>query len=312
MKKRLQNKIAESRLSLPVAVVYGIIVWLLAGLLTEQWWVQFCCFGLSVYLMAELNNQNMLIRIFSRMVSCVYIVLICTAVFLFPSISGAVVQLCAVSSLFMLFHTYQDTDTAGWIYYVFLCLGVASCIDVHILYYVPLYWILMAWLIYSLSWRTFLASLLGLITPYWFTLPWYVYHHEFHIWTNHLTGLLDITLRPDFASLSIPQLFFLGFLLALAILGGLHFFITSYLDKIRVRQLYYTFILMTVYSVLLVFLQPQCYGMIIGMMIITVSPLYGHFIALTHTRLSNIVFIVIAAITLTLTGLNLWISSSHF
>ena len=125
-------------------------------------------------------------------------------------------------------------------------------------------------------------------------------------------GLLDITLRPDFASLSMPQLFFLGFLLALAILGGLHFFITSYLDKIRVRQLYYTFILMTVYSVLLVFLQPQCYGMIIGMMIITVSPLYGHFIALTHTRLSNIVFIVIAAITLTLTGLNLWISSSHF
>lgn len=153
---------------------------------------------------------------------------------------------------------------------------------------------------------------MGLITPYWFTLPWYVYHHEFHIWTNHLTGLLDITLRPDFASLSMPQLFFLGFLLALAILGGLHFFITSYLDKIRVRQLYYTFILMTVYSVLLVFLQPQCYGMIIGMMIITVSPLYGHFIALTHTRLSNIVFIVIAAITLTLTGLNLWISSSHF
>ena len=308
MVKRLQNKIAESRLSLPIAVVYGVIIWLLAGVLKEHWWVQFCCFGLSAYLMAELNNQNLLIRIFSRMVSCVYIVLICMAVFLFPSISGAIVQLGAVSSLFLLFQTYQDKTAVGKTYYTFLLLGLMSGVDIRVLYYVPVFWVLMAWLIYSLSWRTFFASLLGLLTPYWFALPWFAYREDFDSIIHHMANLVDISSRIDFTSLSLPQFLFLGFLLLLAIIGALHFVLTSYLDKIRVRQLYYSFILITVFSTLLLFLMPQCYDMVIGMMIVTVSPLYAHFVALTHTRLSNIVFIVITAMILILTGFNLWIS----
>lgn len=312
MIKRLQNKITESRLSLPLAVVYGIIVWILAGALKEHWWVQFCCFGLSVYLMAELNNQNLLIRIFSRMVSCVYIVLICAAAFLFPSISGAIIQLGTISTLFLLFQTYQDKTAVGKTYYAFFLLGLVSCMDIRVLYYIPIYWVLMGWIIYSLSWRTFFASLFGLITPYWFTLPWFIYHDDFDSWTNHLVNIADITSRTDFTSLSLSQYLFLGFLLLLATIGALHFILTSYLDKIRVRQLYYSFILITAFSILLLLLMPQCYDMVIGMMIIAVSPLYAHFISLTHTRLSNIVFLVITALIFILTGLNLWISLSPF
>lgn len=309
MKKRLQNRIAESRLALPVSVVYGIMVWLTAGLIQQQWWVQFCCFALSVYLMAELNNQNLLIRIFSRMVSCVYIVLICTASFLFPSVSSAVMQLCTVSSLFLLFHTYQDKESAGYTYYAFLCIGLASCVDARVLYYLPAFWILMAWFIFSLSWRTFMASLLGLITPYWFILPWALYHQELDVWIAHFAKLFDIS---AITLMNVSQLHFLGLLVLLALLGGIHFILTSYHDKIRVRQLYYSFIMLTVYSTLLVVLQPKCYDLVSGIMIISVSPLFAHFIALTHTRLSNIVFIVISVVILTLTFANLWITSSLF
>jgi hypothetical protein len=309
MKKRLQNKIAESRMALPISVVYGIMVWLMAGLIQEQWWIQFCCFAISVYLMAELNNQNLLIRIFSRMVSCVYIVLICTATFLFPSVLSAVMQLCTVASLFLLFHTYQDKQAAGYTYYAFLCIGLASCVDIRVLYYMPAFWLLMAWFVYSLSWRTFLASLLGLITPYWFILPWAVYHGELNVWVAHFAKLFDIS---TITLLNVSQIHFLGLLVVLGLMGGIHFYITSYLDKIRVRQLYYSFILLTVYSTLVVFLQPKCYDMVTGIMIISVSPLLAHFIALTHTRLSNIVFLVISVVILTLTVANLWITSSLF
>ena len=41
-------------------------------------------------------------------------------------------------------------------------------------------------------------------------------------------------------------------------------------------------------------------------MIITVSPLIGHFISLTSTRITNIAFFVIIAITVLITGFNLW------
>jgi len=43
-----------------------------------------------------------------------------------------------------------------------------------------------------------------------------------------------------------------------------------------------------------------------------VSPIVAHFFALTHTRLTNILFIVIIIMTLLFTGYNLWMSSSLF
>jgi hypothetical protein len=41
-------------------------------------------------------------------------------------------------------------------------------LDAHVIFYLPLIWLMMRVIVYSLSWRTFLSSLLGLITPYWF------------------------------------------------------------------------------------------------------------------------------------------------
>jgi thiol:disulfide interchange protein len=143
MIRRIQNIVAESRVTLPVTVVYAVAIWLLTGLLKEQWWIQFVCFAASVALMMELNNQNLLIRVFSRMVSSIYIVLTCTAVFLFPSLSGAILQLCTIAALCLLYHTYQDKASMGWIYFAFLCVGLGSLMDIHMFWYVPLLWVIM-------------------------------------------------------------------------------------------------------------------------------------------------------------------------
>lgn len=314
MIKRLQNIVAESRYTLPVTVIYGVVVWLLTGLLQQQWWIQFGCFAASVWLMMELNNQNLLIRIFSRMVSTLYIILSCTAVFLFPSLPGAILQLSTIAALCLLYHTYQDKESMGCIYYAFLCLGLGSLTDIHIFVYVPLLWTIMAWFIFSLSWRTFFASLLGLLTPYWFLDAWHLYHGRtsFLNWNDWLAWTPDLMVKPDYSVLSQQQILFLGFLVVLAVAGAIHFFLNSYRDKIRVRQLYYSFIVMTCFSGLLIGLLPQRYDMVIHLMIITVSPLIAHFVSLTNNRISNILFIIISVFTLLLTGYNLWISSYLF
>lgn len=314
MKKRVQNIVAESRNALPITTLYAITVWLLAGLVQHHWWLQFACFAVSVYLMVQFNSQNLLIRIFSRMVSCSYIVLTCTAVFLFPSLLGAVTQVCAIASLFLLFHAYQDKEAVGWVFYTFLCVGLGSLHHVHLLYYVPLLWILMAWFVYCLSWRTFFASLIGLIAPYWLCLPWYMYHGDNGLgdMVSHLEPLFTFSDPFQFSVLSLPQLLFAAFLVLLAILGAIQFLLTSYLDKIRVRQIYYSFMMITTFSAVLIVLQPHLYDIIIYLMITSASPLIAHFIALTHSRLSNITFLVITASALILTGINLWISLSAF
>jgi len=81
--KRVQNVISESRLTLPVVATYGMGTWAAAGLFHEQWWIQLACFAISTYLMIELNNSNALIRIYSRMVSCSFIILSSAMCFLF-------------------------------------------------------------------------------------------------------------------------------------------------------------------------------------------------------------------------------------
>jgi hypothetical protein len=43
------------------------------------------------------------------------------------------------------------------------------------------------------------------------------------------------------------------------------------------------------------------------MSIVTTATLIGHFLALTHSRLSNITMFVLAGVTLALTIFNLWL-----
>ena len=314
MSKRIQNIIAESRYTLPITAFYSIFIWLIAGLVSQQWWIQFGCFVISALLMMLLNKENVLIRIYSRLVSSAYLVLSCAAVFLFASRASAIMQMGAVMSLLLLWHSYQDKSSVGWTFYTFLCLGAGSLVLSQVLYYLPIFWIMMAWFIFSLSWRTFFASLLGLVTPYWFCLPYFTIKGEdcFALLANHLSALLDIVSLPDYSVLNLSEWIFLGILILLMVIGSSHFMANSYKDTIRVREIYYSFIATAAYSLFLFLIQPKCYDMVIHVLILVVSPMIAHFFALTHSKFTNILFIITLTVILLFTGYNLWISSFHF
>ena len=168
MTKYLQNKIAGSRITLPVACLYSFVVWLASGVIQEQWWLQLFCFAFTAYLMAILNSKNSLIRIYSRLISVFFMVFTCCNCLLFPSIREAVSILFLVLCYFILFSSYQDKTATGLTLYGFAALGAATMSNVHLLYYVPLFWLFMRYNLLSLSWRTWMASVLGLLLPYWF------------------------------------------------------------------------------------------------------------------------------------------------
>ena len=311
MKKRIQNKTAESRRTLPIAMLYGTAIWVLAGLFKEQWWVQFTCFILSVLLVMRINSKNLLIRIYSRSVSVAFIFLSCAAVFLFPSLAGGIVQLCCIAALMLLFDSYQDQTAVGSVYYAFLLLGIGSMFDAHVIFYLPLLWFMMKIIVYSLSWRTFFASLLGLATPYWFMCGWLLWQKDgdFQAIAN-LFAVQDILQFPfDFGSVTLPYLLLMAFTTLLMTIGSMHFIHSSFRDKIRVRQIYYGFITLGIFSLALWVLQPHN-ELAIRMLILTTSPLVGHYWALTNSRFSNIVCIILAAVLVVITAINLWISSS--
>jgi hypothetical protein len=292
-------------------MLYGTVIWVLAGLFQAQWWVQFACFVLSVLLVMRINSKNLLIRIYSRSVSVAFIFLSCAAVFLFPSWTGGLVQLCFITALTLLFDSYQDQTAVEKAYYAFLLLGISSMFDANIIFYLPLLWIMMKVIVYALSWRTFIASLLGLATPYWFMIGWLMWQKNGDLQAIvSLFAVQDILQFPfDFGSIPLSHQLIMAFSTLLMIIGSTHFIHSSFRDKIRVRQIYYGFITLGLFSLTLLVLQPLN-EQALRMLILAASPLIGHYWALTNSRFSNIIFIIITVAIIALTAYNLWISSS--
>ena len=307
--KYIQNRIAESRIALPCVAVYAAAVWLVAGLVSSNWWLQFGCMALSSFLMMQLNNQNSLIRIYSRMVSCCFLIIVCAGGFLFPSIRASVTTLCFLTFLLLLFQTYQDKHSVGRTFYAFSMIGLLSLLHVRVLYFVPVFWLLMAFKVQSLSFRTFLSSVIGLLLPYWLLAPYLVWKGSLSSLMEHFEQLGWVTYPADYDILTTGQIAFFCLLVVFAVIGTVHFFRKRYQDKIRTRMLYDVFIIMLWLSLAMLAVQPQHDLLLFPVAVICVSPLVGHFLALTGTRWTNIAFFVVTALTLLLTIYNIWMLS---
>ena len=259
-----------------------------------------------------LNNQNALIRIYSRMVSCAFLVLSCAACFLLPDIRGGIMQLFVVAAYLILFQSYQNQQAVGTTYYGFMMLGLASLACPHIIYFVPLIWLLMATNLLSLSWRTWQASLLGLLTPYWFVCAWLAYQKDLTPLISHLSPLIDFQFPIRHASLGFNILITCGLLVICAAIGIVHFIRKSSYDSIRIRLLYGIFIWMDLFAFALLVFQPQHYDMLLRIIIINTAPLTAHFLALTYTKITNAAFLVLTGLILLVTVYNLWSISFPF
>ena len=310
--KRIQNKIAESRFLLPATAVIAVCVYLAAGLIERQMWMQFACLALSTWFFAETNNINALLRIYSRMVSSSYLMLSCAASFLFTDIHVGITQLCAITFYYIIFRCYMLRDSARLMFFAFLPISIVSIYFVQILFFVPVLWLLTVTNLRTLTTKSFLASLFALITPYWFYATYLLLHHDMGTLATHFSRIIHFHPLQSPTTLTQHQLITLAFIVILAFVGIVHFLRQSYLDKIRTRMLYEIFIVMDVLCIVFILLQPQHYNILLTLVIINTSPLIAHFITLTRTRLTNIAFLTILVLTISLIVYNLWMPSFSF
>jgi hypothetical protein len=108
----------------------------------------------------------------------------------------------------------------------------------------------------------------------------------------------------SFASLTLHHVLVFAFTLVLAVVGMFHFWQYSFEDKIRIRLLYGFFTSMSLAIILFVILQPQHYFVLMPLLFVCASPIIAHFLTLTHTRLTNLVFIICTIVALLLISLN--------
>lgn len=298
--KRIQNRIAESRYALPCVAVVAMVVCLAAGLFTLNLWAEFGMLMLATYLMVLMNNHHALIRIYSRMVSCAFLVFCLTSLFLFPHIQSGIAALGFATFYTLLFHSYQDKQATGIIFYAFVCLGVVSMVWMRVLWLLPVLWILLATKMLAFSCRTLMASLLGLSLPYWFVGSYLVYTHRLPDHLDHLLTIASIDAPADFSTLPLVVTLSIVFVMLMGVLGMCHYLHTSYNDRISTRMIYEFLVIMQIVLSVFIVLQPQSYAVLLPLLIVNTSPLIAHFLALSHTRTSNITFFVIATASMAL------------
>lgn len=306
MIKRTQNRIAESRWALPICAVYTLLICLISGLFSEGIWAQLALTAIATLLMVELNNRNSLIRIYSRMVSCSFLVMTMMTPHKIESIDGCIVSMCFVAFYLALCNAYQDKKATGYVLWAFAAIGVASIVWIQILLVIPVLWVLTATNILAMSLRTFVTSILGVIMPYWFLSAYYIYIGDIMPIVDHIATIANFEPLFIYKNCSINDFLPLCFIILLAITGSIHFLRTSYKDKIRTRMIYEMFITMSVATIVLILLQPQHANIATHLLIISTAPLIGHFLALTSTKITNIASLAIMATALVITALNLW------
>ena len=312
---RFQNHISESIFTLPICAVLATLLW---------WWplgkyrldyaLGWVLCAICTYIILETNNSNFLIRIRTRMVSCVWLVLFTSLGFLHPISKASIAASCLVVSHFLLFKTYQQKNSVGWIFHSFLFLSLGSLVFPQMFALAVFYYWYLIVLLRAISWRNFFAGIIGLLLPYWFWTAFCALTDDIGPMVNHILNITEwhpISLENY---LHLPQCWIASWtvITLTTLIGGCHFLTTYYNDNIKQRMLLYIYVTQTIVIQIFLLVQPQHFQTMIALLAVSGSPLIAHYFVLTSSWISNTFFCFTLLLFVALAVWNLWMPTFTF
>ena len=154
--------------------------------------------------------------------------------------------------------------------------------------------------------RNFVASLLGIVLPYWFYAGYLAAKGDITLLISHFEKITVFAEPFNLKLLSFSQVLILSLVLVCAIIGIVHFMNQKRNDNIRTRLFYQVFITIDLVTIGFLLLQPQHYEALLSVMIVATAPLIAHFFALTRTKITNWMFLILSYSAIIITLFNLW------
>lgn len=321
MRLEFQKNIASGQFTLPLVSIIAFLVWvllpvtdagvidyeqhgiwqLLPALLMEGRIAMCLAIGLSaltVYLIAELTNSNVLLRISSRMLSSIFAFFTGIILCLHLVLPGHVVVVFSVLSYFTLFATYQSPSPM-LTFVTYLLLSTASLFFPKLLLFMPLYWGIQIYL-RSFSFRCLVSSLLGVLVPYWILFAVCIFvENDVNRFVELFLNAIDIKL-PQYTSLTLQDWLIFAYVVTFFLFGLVDFVINSFLDKTRTRILYNVITSHCMFLIVFILLQPQFFHTLLPMLLVDSALLGGHFISLTYNKFSHVYCLVMFALAIAL------------
>ncbi len=252
----------------------------------------------AVYFMAELNNTFVLLRVSSRMLGSLLAVLLTLSGFLHTLHPAHVVLLLVLFSYFPLFTSYQQQGSMAYIFVVYMLISVASLAFSKLLLIVPFYWLAQA-LLRSFTPRTLAASLIGVIVPYWIVFSFaYVNDCLSEIFSHFIEGFAFSL--PDYSAWTLQQALTALFVLLLAVVGTVDFYMYGNKDKTRTRVYLNVVVIMSVVSFIMLAWESAHFVVLFPLVLINTSILAGHQLAQSYSRFNNIYAMVVCVLVVAL------------
>lgn len=279
-KHTLRQSVVESNFTLPVTAFVTLLLWVIAPKWDGALWGTLLLMGIMTYVIVEWNNQCQLLRIRSRMNSVTFLVLMS----IFPALHTVGFNLVPAFSLigayFMLFKAYGLYKPQGYVFHAYFFLSVGS------LFFPPLLLVALTLLISSsaqlriLTLKSLSATVLGLLLPYWIYTAVMALGMNFWGWEDTLHQYFHVHL-PDYEQFARWEWFSLAFLALIGVVSVLSFVTTSYNDKIRTRQYFYTMLLSLVLIVFITLWWTDDFSTTLPLLLTALTPFIAHHLALS-------------------------------
>lgn len=258
----------------------------------------------GAFLLHRANYVLALIREKTILPFLFYVLFISTNPDFFPLKPTSVGVFCLILAMYLLLTTYHDPKARERIYNAALLIGIGSLIWVHLLWFLPLFWIGM-YLFRSLTPRTFAASLLGVATVYWFLFGWCVWHRDFTLFSLPFAELFKVRLL----AVSGIALFEWVSILTIAMLTAIassNIIIHDTEDSLRSRQYLSFLIIMSAWAFCLYFLYEQVSEEFLETACVPASILIAHFFTVARGKIILGSFFTAVAILLATLFFRIW------
>lgn len=279
----LRKDVVESNFTLPVTAIVTLLLWVIAPKWDGALWGTLLLMGAMTYVIVEWNNQCQLLRIRSRMNSVTFLTLMSMFPVLHDVGVGLIPAFSLIGAYFMLFKAYGLYKPQGYVFHAFFFLSVGS------LFFPPLLLVALTLLVSCsvqlrvLTLQSFSATVLGLLLPYWLYAAVMAVGMNLWEWNETRLDYLHLQL-PDYSQFAQWQWFALGFLGLIGIVSVFSFVISSYNDKIRTRQYFYTMLMSLAPVVFITFWWTDDFCITLPLLLTALTPFVAHYMALAKGR----------------------------
>lgn len=258
----------------------------------------------GAFLLHRANYALALIREKTMLPFLFYVLFISTNPDFFPLKSTSLGVFCLILAIYELFTSYHDPEARSKAYNAALLIGIGSLLWIHLLWFIPLFWVGM-YNFRSLTPRTFAASVLGAGTVYWFLLGWCVWQQDFSMFTVPFSVLFKIRFLSTEGIVLLDWISIIAIAL-LTVVASVNIITHDYDDTLRSRQFLSFLIIMSIWAFCLYFLYEQASEEFLETACVPTSILIAHFFTVSRGKIVYGSFYATIILLFALLFIRLW------